>query len=716
MVSSKVKIKQRDITDCGAACLASVAAYYQLEIPIARIRQKAGTDKQGTNVLGMIEAAAFLGMNARGVKGPFEALTAVPLPVIIHVLIQNSLHHYCVLFKINKQTVTLMDPGPGKLIKMSHKEFKTIWTGVVILISPAPHFIKARLNRSHGLRFWELIYPHRNLVVMALLAAIFYTILGLSTSIYLQKIIDFVLVDGNLKLLHLLSVGMILLLVFQLGFGYLKSWFSLQAGQYIDKSLILGYYKHLLYLPQTFFDTMRVGEIMSRVNDAVKIRSFINEIAQNIIVNLLIVGFSLSVMFMYYWKLALIILAILPLYILIYWFSNWINKSWVRRLMEQGADLEAQLVESLHAAGTIKQFGVEIPAQEKTEARFNKLLDSIFKSGTLGLGIASITEGTTRLLTIIILWAGSYFVIHRELSPGELLSFYALIAYFTGPAASLIGANKFIQDALVAADRLFEIIDLDTELSDGPKIDLYPEIMGDIRFAHITFRYGTRVEVFKGMNLLIKKGCSIGIAGESGSGKSTLSALLQNLYPVKEGKIYIGQYDLQYISINSLRKAISIVPQQINLFTGTILENIALGEFNPDLKKIIALCTRLGIHEFIDSLPMGYQAIVSEQGINLSGGQKQRLGIARALYRNPEILVLDEATSALDPRAEAQVQDTLDWFKSQGKTLIIIAHRLKTIRYCDDIVVLHDGKVVEQGRHEDLLNSNGFYHQMLMAK
>lgn len=384
--------------------------------------------------------------------------------------------------------------------------------------------------------------------------------------------------------------------------------------------------------------------------------------------------------------------------------------------MEQGAELEAQLVESLHAAGTIKQFGIEIPTQEKTEARFTNLLDSIFKSGTLGLGIASITEGTTRLLTIIILWAGSFFVIKRELSPGELLSFYALIAYFTGPAAALIGANRSIQDALVAADRLFEIIDLDTELSAVPKIDLCPEIMGDIRFAQITFRYGTRVEVFKGMNLLIKKGSSIGIAGESGSGKSTLSALLQNLYPLKEGKIYIGSYDLQYISINSLRRTISIVPQQINLFTGTIMENIALGDFNPDLKKIIALCTRLGIHDFIDGLPMGYQAIVSEQGINLSGGQKQRLGIARALYRNPEILVLDEATSALDPRAESQVLDTLDWFKSQGKTLIIIAHRLKTIRHCDDIVVLHDGKVVEQGRHEDLLKSNGFYHQMLMAK
>jgi len=715
MIPSKVKIKQRDITDCGAACLASVGAYYQLEIPIARIRQKAGTDKRGTNVLGMIEAANFLGLNARGVKGSFEALNTVPLPVIVHVIVQKVLQHYCVLFKIDKKSVTLMDPGQGKLIRKTHEEFMEMWTGVAILISPGQHFEKGNLKNSLGLRFWQLIRPEGSLVIMALLASVFYTVLGLSTSFYIQKIVDFVLVDGNLRLLHLLSLAMIVLLVFQLNFGYLKSWFSLQAGQHIDRRLILGYYKHLLRLPQTFFDTMRVGEIISRVNDAVKIRSFINEIAQNTIVNILIIGFSLAVMFIYNWKLTLIILAILPFYLLIYQISNWINKTWVRRLMEQSADLEAQWVESLQAAGTIKRFGIEISTQEKTELKFNTLLTSILKSGNLNLGLASSTEGITRLLTITILWVGSYLVIQRELTPGELLSFYALIAYFTGPAASLIGANRSIQDALIAADRLFEIIDLEIEQNDRPKIDLSPELMGDILFSQVSFRYGTRIEVFKNLDLLIKKGSSTGLAGESGSGKSTLLSLLQNLYPLKEGKISIGQYDLRHFSLSSLRQTVAVVPQQISLFTGTIIENIALGEFNPDLKKIIELCTRLGIHDFIDSLPQGYYALVSEQGVNFSVGQKQRIGIARALYRNPEILILDEATSALDPRAEAKVQETLDWFKVQGKTLIIIAHRLKTIRHCDDIVVLHDGKVIEQGRHEDLIEYKGFYHQMLMA-
>ncbi|MBK9931297.1 MAG: peptidase domain-containing ABC transporter [Saprospiraceae bacterium] len=709
---SRVRVKQRDITDCGAACLASIAAYYRLQMPVARIRQKAGTDKKGTNILGLIEAAEYLGFDARGVKGPFEALSTVPLPVIVHVVVKKTLHHYYVLYRVDKKTVTIMDPGQGRLIRMSHEAFKQEWTGVVVLLSPSQRFQKGNQKTSHGSRFWQLIRPELGLVAGALLAAIIYTVLGLSTAIYVQKIVDFVLVDGNLRLLNLMSVIMIGLLLFQLAFGMYKSVFSLQAGQRIDRRLILGYYKHLLRLPQRFFDTMRVGEIISRVNDAVKIRAFINEVALSLIVNILIIGFSLAVMFIYYWKLALLILAVVPFYILIYMISNAVNRRWMRRLMEQSAELEAHLVESLHAAGTIKRFGIEMQANEKTDTRFSTLLGSIYRTGIYGISLGTGSELVTRIFTIIVLWAGSYFVLQRHLSPGELLSFYSLIAYFTGPASSLIGANKAIQDALIAADRLFEIIDLEIEQSDEPRITLLPELMGDILFDNVFFRYGTRTEVFKGLNLAILKGQSTGIVGESGSGKSTLLSLLQNLYPLQEGKIRIGQFDLRQISNASLRQVVGVVPQDITLFTGTIIENIALGDFNPDLKKIVELSVRLGIHEFIEKLPYSYGATVSEHGVNFSGGQKQRIAIARALYRDPEILILDEATSALDPVAEEKVQQTLQWYKSLGKTIIIIAHRLKTVRPCDRILVLHQGSLVEEGSHNELMEKQERYFQM----
>lgn len=709
-MNNSTKIKQRDITDCGAACLASIASHYQLKLPVSRIRQYAGTDKRGTNVLGLIEASEKLGFQAKGAKGALDSLTKIPLPAIAHVILKNGLHHFVVIYKVTKKEITFMDPSDGQYHKNKITDFEKIWSGVIVLILPDESFAKGNETTSNTKRFWQLIMPHKGIMIQALIGAVAYTILGLSTSIYMQKLIDFVLPDGNIRLLNLLSIGMIVILVFQVFIGTFKTILGLQTGQQIDARLILGYYKHLLKLPQRFFDTMRVGEITSRINDAVKIRMFINDVALSMIVNVLIVGFSIALMFLYYWKLAVIMLCIVPIYILIYWISNKVNKKWLRTLMENSAELETQLVESISTASTIKWFGIEEYANTKTEHKFYNLLNSIYKSGIKGLYIGTIADFITRLFTIIILWAGAYFVINRELTPGELLSFYALIGYFTGPASSLIGANKSIQDALIAADRLFEIIDLEIESSDVNKVDLTTELIDDIHFNNVHFRYGTRAMVFEGLNLTIKKGSSTGIIGESGSGKSTLLSLLQNLYPLKEGNITIGGLDLQYISNKSLRKAVSVVPQQIDLFAGTVIENIAIGDYEPDMQRILELSKMLGISDFIEQLPSGYNALLGEQGVNLSGGQRQRIAIARALYRNPEILILDEATSNLDQLSESKVQETLDWFKLQGKTIILIAHRLNTIKNCDEILVLKDGKLVEQGTHFTLSNNFESYY------
>lgn len=712
MNPKKLRVRQRDITDCGAACLASIAKYYHLQIPVSRIRQYAGTDKKGTNVLGLTEAAEKMGFEARGAKGRIESLYNIPLPAIAHLVLKNGLHHYVVIYKITRRNITYMDPGDGEMHIVPVRVFQERWSGVVVLLLPAAHFQKKNQQISHVQRFWQLLKPHGSIMIQALCGALVYTVLGLSTSIYLQKIVDFVLVEGNLRLLNLLSLAMVIILVFQLVIGGYKTIFGLRTGQMIDARLILGYYKHLLQLPQRFFDTMRVGEIISRVNDAVKIRELINGVALGIVVNALIVILSLALMFAYYWKLALLMMAIIPFYVLLYLISNSVHKKWQRRLMEASAELESQLVESLNAAGTIKRFGLENHANEKTEERFFSLLQHIYTSSKYALFIGTGTEFFTRLFTIALLWAGSYAVISRELSPGELLSFYALIGYFTGPASSLIGANKQIQDALIAADRLFEIIDLETENSNPDAIHLKAEQLHDISFHNIHFRYGTRVQVFDGLTLRIHRGKSTAIVGESGSGKSTLLYLLQHLYPLNEGIISIGGIDIKHISHKSLREHIAVVPQHIDLFNGTIIENIALGDPEPDLQCILHLCHLLGIDTFIEQLPNSYHCMLHEQGTNLSGGQRQRIAIARALYRNPEVLVLDEATSSLDPLSEQQVQQTLQWFQQQGKTIIIIAHRLSTIRYCDTILVLQKGKLAEAGDHDTLLANKGPYCEL----
>ena len=710
-MKSSTLIKQHDMRDCGAACLASVAGHYGLQLPIAKIRQLCHTDKRGTNALGLIQGLEQMGFNAKGVKASLENLPQAPLPAIAHTIFKEQYQHYVVIYKIYKGKISVMNPAYGKIETYTTEEFAKIWTGVLILLEPNEYF--EQRNEKTGLyqRFYQLIQPHRSILLQALVGAIFYTLLGLSTSIYIQKITDYVLVDGNRRLLNLLSVIMIVLLLFQIFLGVMKSVLTLQTGQKIDKYLILGYYKHLLKLPQRFFDTMRVGEIISRVNDAVKIRTFINDVSIQIVVNVFIVLFSFALMFTYYWKLALIVALVIPFYLGIYVITNWLNKKVERRMMEESAELESHLVESLNAVKTIKQFGAEIYANNKTDIHFSTLLKTIYKSVLNSLFSGNASEFVSRIFTIVLLWVGAGYVIDREITPGELLSFYALIGYFTSPVSQLIGMNKSIQNALIASDRLFEIMDLEQEeVTD--KIELTAEQIGNINFENVTFSYGSRREVFKDFSCVIQKGKTTAIVGESGSGKTTLATLIQNLYPVNSGKITIGDYEVQYLSHYSLRTLIGVVPQQIDLFSGNVIENIAFGEDFPDMQRVIDLTKQLGILSFIEQLPNGFQTHLGENGSQLSGGQRQRIAIARALYKNPEILILDEATSSLDTDSEQVIQATLNELKRTGKTLIVIAHRLSTIAHSDTILVLRNGQLIEQGTHQELLARETTYKAM----
>lgn len=691
--------------------MASVSAYYGLKMPIAKIRQLSHTNTRGTNALGLVQGLESMGFNAKGVKGGADVLSDIPLPAIAHIVSKEQYHHYVVIYKVAKGKISVMDPAFGKIEEYTIEEFSKIWTGVLVLLEPNQYFEQKNEKTSLYKRFWNLVQPHKSILIQALLGALVYTILGLSTSIYIEKITDYVLIDGNRRLLNLLSVGMIVILLFQIFIGAMKSILVLQTGQKMDKHLILGYYKHLLKLPQRFFDTMKVGEIISRVNDAVKIRTFINDAAIQIFVNIFIVIFSFVLMFTYYWKLALITALVIPLYFFVYWITNKLNKKVERKLMEENAELESHLVESLNSVRTIKQFGIEPFANNKTDNAFTTLLKTIYNSVLNALFSGNSSEFLSRIFTIILFWLGSGYVIDRIITPGELLSFYSLIGYFTSPVSQLIGINKTIQNALIAADRLFEIMDLEREET-NEKIDLVAENIGDIQFKEVNFSYGSRVDVFTDFNCLIKKGQTTAIVGESGSGKTTLAALIQNLYSLKSGKILIGDYDINYISNYSLRKLVLVVPQQIDLFSGNVIENIALGEDFPDMQRIFNITKKLRILSFVEGLPNGFQTYLGENGALLSGGQKQRIAIARALYKNPEILILDEATSSLDTEAEIVIQNTLQEFRNQGKTIIVIAHRLSTVANADTILVIREGKIIERGNHNELISKDSVYKTM----
>lgn len=550
------------------------------------------------------------------------------------------------------------------------------------------------------------------MMLQALFGALVYSILGLSVSIYVGKITDYVLVDENLNLLNLMSIIMILLLILRTFIGSMKSIIALKTGQRIDAALILGYYKHLLHLPQHFFDTMRVGEIISRVNDAVKIRNFINNVSIDLTVNIMILVFSVFLMFIYSWELALITLTSAPLFLLIFWGFNCLNRKYQRKIMESSADLESQLVESLNSIATIKRFGVENFANLKTENRFVVLLKntfcSIYGSILANNGVQFVSSG----ITIVVLWVGSSLVIGKTITPGTLMLFYTLVGYVVSPISSLITSNQTIQDALIAADRLFQIMDLEVEEESILSFDLEPDMIRDIVFENVYFRYGSRKQVFEKLNLRIEAGKTTAIVGESGSGKTTLVSLLQHIYSVQEGEIHIGSYMVQRLTNKSLRRYIGSVPQQIELFAGTIIENIALGDFNPDMKKITNIIDQLGLKDFVDSLPNGYNTPIGEHGASLSGGERQRIAIARILYKDPMILIFDEATSSLDSISERYVKKALDSLAKQGKTIIVIAHRLSTIKTANNIIVLNQGKVAESGNHQTLLALNGIYSRL----
>jgi ATP-binding cassette subfamily B protein len=404
-------------------------------------------------------------------------------------------------------------------------------------------------------------------------------------------------------------------------------------------------------------------------------------------------------------------LIVVPLYTLIYYISNRLNRKVQRTVMERAADLEAQLVESLNSAGTIKRFGLEDFSNLKTETRFVSLLEIIYKSGLNSIFSSGSTSLVSQLITILVLWVGAGYAIGSQITPGELLSFYSVVGYFTGPVTSVIGFNRTLQDAGIAADRLFEIFDLEIE-DEANKIELKPEMVDDMHFENVKFRYGTRVEVFDTLNLTIKKGEITAVAGESGSGKTTLVSLLQNLYPLQSGHIRIGRYDLRHLTNQSLRKVVSVVPQRIDLFSGNVVDNIAVGDFNPDMTRVIEVCDKLGMTKFIEQLPHGFNTHLGENGAALSGGQQQRIAIARALYRNPEILILDEATSSLDSLAETFVQNTLRLLREESKTVIVIAHRLSTINMADRVVILDKGMVVQDGSFAELSVIEGPFRRM----
>lgn len=705
-------IKQHDITDCGAACLATISKQYGLKIPITKIREIAGTDKQGTNAYGVIKAAEDLGFSAKGVKGDMDAFFSdFPLPAIAHVVVDGSLLHYVVIHKITKEEVIIADPGKG-LVKSTPEEFFKEWTGVLILLVPDVKFEKGDETQGIFKRFFGLLKPQKNLILHVFFASMIYTVLGILGAFYFKFLLDDILPYSLTKTLHVVSIGIILLSVLKIVLNAFRSHLMLYLSQKIDIPMILGYYNHVLDLPMNFFGSRKVGEIISRFMDAGKIRDAISGATLTIMIDTIMAIAGGIILYMYNATLFGIAVIMLVLYgVLVFAFNKTIRDI-NRKQMEENSELTSYLVESLNGIETVKAFNAEKESKLKTETKFIKLLKTILKMGMINNLRSSLTVGISSIGGTIILWVGALSVIKGELTIGQLLVFNSLLAYFIDPVKNLINLQPMMQTAIVASDRLGEILDLEIEKDEYDHKKMKPEnLRGDIDIKNLDFRYGTRELTLKNINMEIKSGERIALVGESGSGKTTLVKLILNLYSADKGEVLINKNNIKDISLDSLRSRVAYVPQETFLFSGSIEENLRLGTYGKSMDDLIEATKLAKAHDFIGELPLRYSTRLEENGANLSGGQRQRLSISRAILKNPDILILDEATSSLDSITEKAIERTITDF-SKDITTIIIAHRLSTIMRCDKIYVMEKGEIIEFGSHNELIKSKGKYFDM----
>ena len=706
-------IKQHDYKDCGCACLATICKTYGLKYPISKIREIAGTDKEGTSALGIIKASEKLGFSAKGVKAnkPEDIFSGIPLPAIAHVVIDKTMLHYVVIHKVSEKEIIVADPAKG-IVKYSPYEFFNIWTGILLLMTPTASFNKGNEVKGVFTRFFDLLKPQKGLLFNIFLASILVTAFGIIGSFYFKFLLDDIVPNNLRESLMVFSIGFILLAIFKVITEAFRTQLLIHLGQRMDIPLMLGYYDHVVNLPINFFGTREVGEIISRFNDASKIRQAISGVALTMMIDMFMVligGFIL-----YYQSSLLFGITIVPLVlygIIVFAFKSNIEKV-NRETMEGNAKLTSYLVESLNGIETIKAFNAENEVNLETEKRFIKFIKAIFKNeyiNNIQVSLKSLVKG---IFAIVILWIGTLQVLNGKISFGELLTFNALLVYFLNPIENIINLQPTLQTAVVAAERLSEILDLSLEKAEDEHKKINPSSLnGKIEFKNVDFRYGTRQLILKNINMIINKGERVALVGESGSGKTTIAKLLLNFYQCEKGEIIVNGYNLLDINVEALRDKIAYISQETFLFNGTIIENLKLGNPYLTYEEIIEACKKAQIHDFINSLPLRYNTLVEENGSNFSGGQKQRLSIARAILRKPEILIMDEATSNLDSITEKAIENTIHEF-SEGMITIIIAHRLSTIMRCDNIYILEKGEIKEQGNHNELLEKQGLYYEL----
>lgn len=713
-------IRQHDSKDCGAACLSTICSHYGLQLQLSKYKELTKTDNSGTNIYGIVDAASRLGMSATALNGNISELLEgiqkkeIPTPFIAHIITEEMFTHYIVVHKFKNNKLIVADPSKG-IKKYSVDKFESLWTGNIITFSLTDKFEKKKEKESMFFSFFKLVMGQKKLVSTVIGCSIIIALIGILSAFAFQYIIDGLTLSvskvnsaGTIQSVESVCIAVISLYLVEallkIARGYLLSHFSNK----LDISIMLRYYNSVVDLPMNFFGTIKTGEIMSRFSDAVKIREAISSVIFSATIDILMVVFGGIILYITSPKLFILTLLLSMSYIIMIFIYKSRIRDVEQKIMESNSQVTSFLKESVEGIATIKSFGNEDDVKAKTNVTFTQMLKNVFKGNVINNNRTTLSALISSIGTIVLFWIGVSEIAEGKLTIGTLITFNALSVYFLSPFVNLMSLQGEIQTAIVAADRLSDIIGLKHEELDGGMIlsDLKKEII----FKDVDFRYGNRELVLKKINLSIKMGEKIGIVGESGSGKTTMAKLLMALYEPEGGIVFWGDTDMCQINKKFLRGRISYLPQELFFFADSVMNNLKLGNKEATDEEVQEVCKKCSIHEYINAMPEQYETILEENGANLSGGQKQMLGMARALLKKPDILILDEATSNLDSITESSIEKVISQLGKEEITCIIIAHRLRTIVGCDKIVVLEKGQIIEVGNHKELMKKKGNYY------
>ena len=706
--------QQVDMRDCGVAALAMVFGYYGSYYSLASLREKAKTTADGTTALGLVKVAEELGFETRAFRADrtlFD-LEGVTYPLIVHVIKDGRLPHYYVVYKKDKKYLYIADPDPKvKMTKLTIEEFEKEWTGIVIALAPTPAYQPSKEKKNGLLDFVPLLFKQRQLVLHIVLATLLVTLINIVGSYYLQSIIDTYVPNQMKQTLSVISLGLIVVYILQQVLTYAQDYLLLVLGQRLSIDVILSYIKHVFQLPMSFFATRRTGEVVSRFTDANRIIDALASTLLSIFLDLSIVLILSVVLFSQNAHLFFLTILLLPIYaVIIFAFMKPFERL-NNETMEANSVLSSSIIEDINGIETIKSLTSERSRYQKIDSEFVDYLKKSFamsKAESLQKGLKHLAQ---LILNVLVLWMGAHLVMKQELSLGQLITYNTLLVYFTGPLENLINLQTKLQAARVANTRLNEVYLIDSEFAEKKPLQEREALDGDLVFEGVDYKYGFGANVLTDINLTIKKGSKVSFVGISGSGKTTLAKMMVNFYQPHKGTIRLGGRDIQQVDKTLLRQQINYLPQQPYVFNGTILENLLLGAREGTSQEDILRAVEIaGIREDIERMPLNYQTELTTDGMGISGGQRQRIALARALLTDAPILILDEATSSLDILTEKKIVDRL---MALDKTIIFIAHRLTIAERSEKVFLMDQGRLKEEGSHEELLKKNGYYSHLV---